>query len=124
MNPTQELLVTESREPEDVKAKPGDVQSPPTASAQISVDGDLANTSPDVVLRILRRETGQVMLMSRTRKTVHLPINSEGWVETLRGKGHEWLLNLNYFRGGSRIIGKLDSMCAPAVEFVPILRCS
>jgi hypothetical protein len=101
-----------------VKAKPGDVQSLPTASAQISVDGDLANTSPDVVLRILRRETGQVMLMSRTRKTVHLPINSEGWVETLRGKGHEWLLNLNYFRGGSRIIGKLDSMCAPAVEFV------
>jgi hypothetical protein len=118
VNPTQELLVTESREPEDVKAKPGDVQSLPTASAQISVDGDLANTSPDVVLRILRRETGQVMLMSRTRKTVHLPINSEGWVETLRGKGHEWLLNLNYFRGGSRIIGKLDSMCAPAVEFV------
>ena len=58
------------------------------------------------------------MLVSRTRTTVHLPINSEGFVETLRGKGHEWVLNLNYFRGGNRVIGSLDSMCAPSVEFV------
>ena len=123
VDPAQDLLVTESREPADVKAKPGDVSSPSTASAQMSVDEDGAllsasNASPEVVLRILRRETGQVMLMSRTRKTVHLPINSDGWVETLRGKGHEWVLNMNYFRGGSRIIGKIDSMCAPSVEFV------
>ena len=132
VNPSQDLLVTNSREPVDVKPKPGDVSSPPTASAQMTVDGDTssspgkdgstsgeqANASPDVVLRILRRETGKVMLMSRTRRTVHLPINSDGWVEILRGKGHEWILNLNYFRGGSRIIGKIDSMCAPSVEFV------
>ena len=58
------------------------------------------------------------MLVSRTRTTVHLPINSEGFVETLRGKGHEWVLNLNYFKGGNRVIGSLDSMCAPSVEFV------
>jgi len=132
MNPAKDLLVTDSREPAEMKAKPGDVQSPPTASAQMKVDGDMpnlsgkdgvslnaaTNTNPDVVLRILRRETGQVMLMSRTRKTVHLPINSDGWVETLRGKGHEWIFNLNYFRGDSKIIGKIDSMCAPSVEFV------
>ncbi len=132
VDPAQDLLVTESREPADAKAKAGDVSSPSTASAQMTVDQDspslsgkdsgplsaTTNSSPDVVLRILRRESGQVMLMSRTRKTVHLPINSEGWVETLRGRGHEWIFNLNYFRGGSRIIGKIDSMCAPSVEFV------
>jgi len=118
VNPAQDLLVTESQEALDAKAKPGDVASPPTASAQITVDGDMSNMSHDVVLRILRRTTGQVMLVSRTRKTVHVPINSEAWLETLRGKGHEWVLNLNYFRGGSRIIGKIDSMCAPSVEFV------
>jgi hypothetical protein len=124
VNPAQDLLVTDSREPADAKSNPGDVPSPPTAAGQMTVDGDSPSMSgkgreiSDVVLRILRRETGQVMLMSRTRKTVHLPINSDGWVETLRGKGHEWILNLNYFRGGSRIIGKIDSMCAPSVEFV------
>jgi hypothetical protein len=25
---------------------------------------------------------------------------------------------MNFFRGGSRILGKIDSMCAPSVEFV------
>ena len=132
LDPLQNLLITDSREAAELKAKPGDVLSPSTASTQMTVDPDapgplgrdgarqdaLANASPDVVLRILRRQTGQVMLMSRTRKTVHLPINSDGWVETLRSKGHEWILNLNYFRGGSRIIGKIDSMCTPSVEFV------
>ena len=118
MDPTQELLVTESKEPVDVKVKPGDVQSPPTASTQITVDEEPTNANPDIVLRIMRRLTGEVMMVSRTRQTVHLAINSEGYVETLRGKGHEWILNLNYFRGGNRIIGKIDSMCAPSVEFV------
>jgi len=132
VNPSQDLLVTDSRETVDAKAKPGDVPSPPTASAEMTVNADAekapgrdaspplptANTNPDIVVRILRRETGQVMLMSRTRKTLHLPINSDGWVETLRGRDHEWILNLNYFRGGSRIIGRIDSMCAPSVEFV------
>lgn len=132
LDPSQNLLVTDSREPSDVKPKPGDVSSPPTSSTQMSVDqdasgtsgrdsapvGETTNTSPDVVLRILRRQTGQVMLMSRVRRTVHLPINSDGWVETLRGKGHEWIFNLNFFRGGSRVIGKIDSMCVPSVEFI------
>jgi len=131
LDPSQNLLVADSREAADIKAKPGDVASPPTSSAQMSVDSDApsatgrelapgleTNTSPDVVLRILRRQTGQVMLMSRVRRTVHLPINADGWVETLRGKGHEWIFNLNFFRGGSRMIGKVDSMCVPSVEFV------
>jgi len=118
MDPTRQLLVTESREPANVKARDSDVPSPSTASARITVDGESSQESPDLVLRILSRLTRQVMLVSRTRETVHLPVNSRGYVETLRGKGHEWVLNLNYFKGGNRIIGKIDSMCAPAVEFV------
>jgi hypothetical protein len=50
--------------------------------------------------------------------TVHLPFNSEGWIETLRGREREWVLNMNRFRGGSQVIGRFDSMCAPSVEFV------
>jgi hypothetical protein len=118
MNPAQDLVATDSREPAGVKPQAGSVPSPPTASAWVTTDEVQQSTQPDVVLRILRLDTGKVMLVSRTRSTVHLPINSEGYVETLRGKGHEWILNLNYFRSGNRIIGKLDSMCAPAVEFV------
>ena len=118
MDPAQDLMATDSREPVGVKPQPGSVPSPATASAWVTTDEGQQSGQPDIVLRILRFETGQVMLVSRARATVHLPINSEGYVETLRGKGREWVLNLNYFRGGNRIIGKLDSMCAPAVEFV------
>jgi hypothetical protein len=118
LDPSQELIAADSREPEGTKPQMGTVPSPATASAWITSDEVKPDAQPNIVLRILRRSTGQVMLVSHTRTTVYLPINSEGFIETLRGKGHEWVLNLNYFKGGNRIIGKLDSMCAPSVEFV------
>jgi hypothetical protein len=70
------------------------------------------------VLRILKRATGQVMLVSRVRSTVHIPINSEGYVETLRSTGRSWVFNLDFFTGGSKILGKVDSACEPPVQFV------
>ena len=118
MDPSQDLVATDSREPAGGKPQSGSVPSPATASAWVTTDEVQQSANPDIVLRIIRLDTGQVMLVSHTRTTVHLPINSEGYVETLRGRGHEWVLNMNYFRGGNRIIGKLDSMCAPAVEFI------
>jgi hypothetical protein len=118
MDPAQDLVATDSREPVNAKPQSGTVPSPATASAWITSDEVKSYADPDIVLRIVRRATGQVMLVSRTRTTVHLPINSEGLVETLRGKGHEWVLNLKYFMGGNRIMGSLDSMCSPSVEFV------
>jgi hypothetical protein len=118
LDPSQDLIATDSREPADAKPQEGTVSSPATASAWITSDEVKQYAQPDIVLRIVRRDTGQVMLVSRTRTTVHLPINSEGFVETLRGKGREWALDLNFFRGGNRVMGSLDSMCAPSVEFV------
>ena len=106
MDPAQDLVATDSREPVGSKPQTGTAPSPATASAWVTTDEVKSYAQPDIVLRIVRRTTGQVMLSSRTRTTVHLPINSEGLVETLRGKGHEWVLNLNYFKGGNRVIGK------------------
>jgi hypothetical protein len=118
MDPLQDLVATDSREPVGSSPQMGSVPSPATAAAWVMTDEVNSYAQPDIVLRIVRRASGQVMLVSRTRTTVHLPINSEGFVESLRGKGHEWVLNLNFFKGGNRVIGKLDSMCAPSVEFV------
>lgn len=118
MDPSQDLVATDSREKAGAKPQPGSVPSPATASAWVTTDEVPASADPDIVLRIIRLDTGQVMLVSRTRTTVHLPINSEGYLQTLRGKGHSWVLDMQYFRGGNRNIGALDSMCAPAVEFV------
>jgi hypothetical protein len=132
LDPSQQFLVSNSREPAAIPAKPGEVGSPSTAAATITTDNQTSSSSSDgdsstdsapdppsdMVVRILHLETGQVMLVSRVRSVVHLPINSEGYLETLRGRGTEWVLNLNYFTGGSRILGSVDSTCAPITEFI------
>ena len=88
-----------------------------------SADGALSDlqarsSAPDLALRILRRDSGQVLLTSRVRSALHLPINSDGYLESLRGTENEWLLNLNYFSGGSRILARIDSACSPLFDFV------
>lgn len=117
MDPSQGFLVTNSNEPVEVAAKPGDVPKPASAEATMTVDGQKPG-APDMVVRILRRDSGKVMLVSRTRQMVHLPINTDGYVESLRGDGEQWLLNLDYFSGGSRVLGRVNSACPPSIEFV------
>jgi len=117
MDPSQDLLVTNSDEPVETAAKPGEVSKPADAEAGMTVDGQKAGV-PNLVVRILERDSAKVMLVSRTRSLVHLPINSDGYVEGLRGDGEQWLLNLNYFSGGSRVLGRVSSTCSPSIDFV------
>ncbi len=127
LDPTGQFLVSNSLEPPATPAKADEVGSPATASATVTEDGESSSSNPegepsaqppDMVLRILRRDSGQVMLVSRVRSTVHLPINAEGYVESLRGRGEEWVLNLNFFTGGSRILGSVNSTCMPTPDFL------
>ena len=117
MDPSQQYLVTNSHEPASVEPKPGDVDSPATAQASMTVDGQKPGV-PDTVVRILRRDNGQVMLVSRVRAAVHLPINSEGYLESLRGNGDQWIVNDIFFTGGSSIVGRVNSSCAPTFDFI------
>ena len=131
LDPTQQFLVSNSLEPAASPSEAGEVGSPATADATVTQDNQSASGSSngdsnkdsnpepsDRVVRILRRETGQVMLVSRVRSTVHLPINSEAYLESLRGRGLLWVLSLNFFTGGSRIVGSVESSCAPTNEFI------
>jgi hypothetical protein len=131
LDPSQQYLVSNSLEPVSAPSKPSQVASPATAAATVTQDSqssssdssgepgsDTAPAAPDTVVRILRRESGQVMLVSRVRASVHLPINSEGYLETLRGRGEDWVLNLNFFTGGSRILGSVGSTCLPTITFI------
>jgi hypothetical protein len=132
LDPSQQFLVSNSLEPAAAPSKPGEVESPLTASATLTEDSQSSSSDtngdsssddnpqppPDRVVRILRLNSGQVLLVSRVRATVHLPINSEGYLESLRGRAEEWVLNLNFFTGGSRVLGSIDSACAPTNEFI------
>jgi len=114
MDPSQQFLVTNSREPAAAGGKADDADSQAAQSGY----GQKSDGESDLEVRILRRDSGQVMLVSRARSTVHLPINSDGYLESLRGMGNEWLLNLKYFSGGSKILGQVESNCAPLFDFL------
>jgi hypothetical protein len=116
-DPAEQFLVTSSRESEQGRA--GDAGLASSSSMAPAADGEQASSgNQDIVMRIVRRASGQVILMSRVRTLVHLPINTDGYVESLRGRGLSWVLNLNYFTGGSRILGQVESTCMPLEEFL------
>jgi hypothetical protein len=129
LDPMQQLMVTNSREPAVEKsADSGDGQK--TVQPSLNAN-DLGKTGAgqdepgkaearktDLVLRILHWESGRVLLVSRVPSTMHLPIDSDGYLESMRGNGQQWLLNLNYFNGGSRVLGRVESACSPASEFI------
>jgi len=119
LDPSQQFIVSNSIEPTEVPPAPGVVGSPATASATVTTDAqETEQNGPDFVVRILHRESGKVMLVSRTRTLVHLPINSVGYLENLRGPADQWMLNLNYFTGGSHLLGSVNSTCPPNNEFI------
>jgi len=118
MDPAQQFLVTNSREPIPADANAGGSQGPATSSSAGGPDDPAKAGKAEIAVRVLRRDSGKVMLVSRVRTPVHLPINAEGYLESLRSRGSEWLVNLNYFTGGSTEVGRVESSCTPDFEFV------
>lgn len=124
LDPNEQYLVTNSREPEQVTAKPGTVPTPPGASADMDSDDRSSPPSEpqenplDVVFRIFRRNSSQVMVVSHVRAQVQLPIDSDGYLDVLRGNGVDWDVEMNGFTGGSRILGKVRSACMPEIQLV------
>jgi len=127
LDPSQQFLVTNSREPVPAPQKSvtasaigqsGASSAPASGDASDQDSSDAGGAPPEFVLRILQRKSGHVMLVSRVRAAVHLPINSLGYLENLRGKGSQWTLDMNYFAGGTRMLGSVDSVCEPDDTFV------
>ncbi len=121
LNPEQQYLVTNSDEPVAEAREPEADANAPTASGAAAAGEDeeeAAGSAPDLVVRILRRDTGKVMLVSRARTPVHLPINSKGYLENLRGQGMGWILNMGYFTGGTKMLGSVETACDPNDNFL------
>ena len=120
MDPNRKYVVTGSSEPPTSASKAGDVPTADAtnATATLVSDEPRAGGDPDLILRILRRDSGKVMLVSHVQAAVHLPINSEGFLESLRGNGRAWLIQLAHFDGGTTMIGSVDSFCSPQLDFV------
>jgi hypothetical protein len=113
LSPSQQLLVANSREP--VKTA---VPQKDSAAADSSQENQAASGEPELVLRALSRSSGEVKFVQRVRQLTQLAINSTGYLENLRGNGDEWEVGLSGFSGGSTILGRIRSSCAPAGDFI------
>ena len=118
VDPTQQYIVSDSHEPPPAKPQTGDPVTAPKSAPSMDLEDRESGRTPEVVVRILRRDTGKVLLLSRVRRAVHLPINDVGYLDDLEGARWQRILNLNYFEGGSRVLGSLESQCEPRDDFV------
>lgn len=118
LDPTQQFMVTDSDEPLATAHKPSATSGSSKAAEPGSTPAPGSGTIPEYVVRVMHRNPSQIVLVSRLRRPIHLPINSNGYVENLRGRDSEWTLNFNDFTGGSRMIGNVESACMPEEDFV------
>lgn len=120
VDPTQQFIVSNSREPTPAKPENGDPVAASNTAPSMDLEDRGAGRTPEVVVRILRRDSGKVILLSRVRRVVHLPINDVGYLDDLEGAHWKRILNLNYFDGGSRVLGSMESECEPRDDFVSV----
>jgi hypothetical protein len=110
MDPDDQYLVTNSREPAPAGAK----TSTPDEG---SVD-DQNSGAPDVVLRVFRRASGDVLNVTRVHAVTRIPLDSQGLLEALKRYSNQWSINLNQFTGGKRQVARVISQCMPRLDFV------
>jgi len=120
MNPTQQVLITNSLEPADASQKLAGPGAPVPAQATLDLQQN-HGVQQTLVVRTLERESGHQIQITRvpwTNQTTDWPINSEGYLTSAKGSGREWLFTLNTFAGPSRVVAQVDSSCAPSADYI------
>lgn len=113
MDPGEEYLVTNSREPLPKEAK--------TDASEDSVPDDSsddASSAPNLVVRVFRRSSGDVLNVTRVRTVQRIPINSQGILRALQGYSNQWKIDLDGLHGGTQHLARVVSECMPKLEFL------
>lgn len=114
MDPDEDYLVTNSREPVATNAK---AITSTSAQGDGSVDDQNAGV-PDIVLRVFRRATGDVLSVTRVRAPEKISIDSQGFLEARQGYSNQWSINFDKLTGGTRRLARVVSQCMPRLDFV------
>jgi hypothetical protein len=117
LSPGRQYIVTNSQEPPQSAASKKGSGAAPAPRNNSSSDDD-AEGQPQIVLRILRRDSHQVLFVTHIRNPIELPMNADGFLSAQRANGVEWNVDLNYFTGQSRTLNKVKSACAPEFDFL------
>ncbi len=110
LDPSQQIVVTDSLEPSAATTRSNTAPDPSSDSQ--------SSGQQDIVLRIVKRVTSSILLVTRVHAPVHLALNAQGYLEAMRGSAGQWTLSLDYFSSGRQIIGTVDSTCEPDRQFL------
>jgi hypothetical protein len=113
IDPSQRVMVTSSYEPEADSSGLGHEKS---SSAGL-VDGQKSASPANIIVRTVELDSVSVTRTERLREAPDLPISSQGYLEVTHEKLDQWLIKLNSFGGGSRILGHTESTCLPTPPF-------
>jgi hypothetical protein len=121
MDPEQRVMITNSLEPGAVAQSSAQTNSSAIGPDATAPDGPKPGAQQTLVVRTMHRETGELIRITRvpwTAQNTDWPVNSDGYVESVKDMGAQWGLNLNSFSGGSRMVGRVESGCPPTSAFV------
>ena len=99
-SPGGELIVTDSIEPK-----------------QKTSDEDTSN-GQDTVLRVLKLDTGKVVLVARVRSAVRPAVGATGTYSALHGNGEQWVVVEHRFDGATRTVDEVTSACMPRLDLL------
>jgi hypothetical protein len=119
-DPADQVLVTNTLEAGAAQTA-GGAAGPNEVQASQTADGQKPGAAETLVVRTMRLETGEVIKTMRvpwTRQDTDWPVNAEGYVESVKEGGAQWALKLDPFAGGNRIVGRVESSCAPNSTFM------
>ena len=117
LNPGLQYIVTNSHEPPQTASKKGAAAAPASGGNGASGDDD-SEAQNEMVLRILRRDSHQVLFVTHVHNPIELPLNVDGFLSAQHTSGTEWNVDLNYFTGQSRTLNKVKSACMPEFDFL------
>jgi hypothetical protein len=123
MDPTEQVMVTNSLEPGTAPPQSAGVTSPVRNLPDIDIPDNqpLPEAQGTLVVRTIQRASGQTIQTARVpfnNQTADWPITSSGYVDSFKSsKGMEWLLNLDSFAGGRKPVGSVDSICPPLLAY-------
>ncbi len=120
MDPGKQFMIANSLEHANLEQKPAEPGLPAT-DAPTAAASEKKGEQDVLVSRTIKRASGDVIHVSRfpwNSQTSDWPLNSEGYLERLHDNGIQWLLKLNYYAGGDRVVAHLESTCPPEYSYL------
>ncbi|MGA7856341.1 MAG: hypothetical protein WCA11_00325 [Terracidiphilus sp.] len=146
MDPEQQFMDADYLMPAATEQKSAQVNIPPVPRSATAPSQKLSDVKPDLkpdlVMRTLRRDSGEMVLESRIGLTVQqptssdgyteveaamlsgmlqraqLPINSVGFLQNARNDTNEWYVSMKSFAGTLKDVATVESKCEPTSDFI------